>query len=226
MQLKNLKRGFSFYSKDKIDMTMGLSTISAEEVINNFSQEKLKSIIKILGEEKEASKIAKNIVNSRINKKITKVNELVNIIEKSKKKIFKNKINPSTKTFQALRIFVNKEISELIYGIINASKILKPGGKILVISFHSIEDKIIKYFFSNFSSNRSNPSRYLPDQRDKSTLLFHNYKNQTYKPSKREVEQNPPSRSAKLRFAIRNSNKFIFPSDLLTKFKKYLDLEN
>ena len=226
MQLKNLKRGFSFYSKDKIDMTMGLSTISAEEVINNFSQEKLKSIIKILGEEKEASKIAKNIVNSRINKKITKVNELVNIIEKSKKKIFKNKINPSTKTFQALRIFVNKEISELIYGIINASKILKPGGKILVISFHSIEDKIIKYFFSNFSSNRSNPSRYLPDQRDKSTLLFHNYKNQIYKPSKREVEQNPPSRSAKLRFAIRNSNKFIFPSDLLTKFKKYLDLEN
>ena len=79
----------------------------------------------------------------------------------------------------------------MIYGIINASKILKPGGKILVISFHSIEDKIIKYFFSNFSSNRSNPSRYLPDQRDKSTLLFHNYKNQTYKPSKREVEQNP-----------------------------------
>ena len=89
MQLKNLKRGFSFYSKDKIDMTMGLSTISAEEVINNFSQEKLKSIIKILGEEKEASKIAKNIVNSRINKKITKVNELVNIIEKSKKKFLK-----------------------------------------------------------------------------------------------------------------------------------------
>ena len=64
------------------------------------------------------------------------------------------KINPSTKTFQALRIFVNKEISELIYGIINATKFLKPGGKILTVSFHSIEDKIIKYFFSNFASNR------------------------------------------------------------------------
>ena len=225
MQLKNLKRGFSFYSKDKIDMTMGLSTISAEEVINNFSQEKLKSIIKILGEEKEASKIAKNIVNSRINKKITKVNELVNIIEKSKKKIFKNKINPSTKTFQALRIFVNKEISELIYGIINASKILKPGGKILVISFHSIEDKIIKYFFSNYSSNKSKPSRYFPDIETEDISLFKSYKNKVYRPSNTEIKKNPRSRSAKLRFAIRNKNKFIYPKELSIKFEKYLELE-
>ena len=84
-------------------------------------------------------------------KKITKVSQLVQIIEKSKKKNFYSKINPCTKTFQALRIFVNKEITELINGIINATKILKPGGKILVISFHSIEDRIVKYYFSNFS---------------------------------------------------------------------------
>ena len=90
-----------------------------------------------MGEEKEASKIAKNIVKARALKKIKRVDELVKIIENSKKKKFSNKINPSTKTFQALRIFVNKEITELVNGIISATKFLKPGGKILVVSFHS-----------------------------------------------------------------------------------------
>ena len=120
IQLKDLKRGFSFKSKDKLDMSMGLSNISAEQAINNLSEKKLKLIIKILGEEKEASKIAKNIVRARAEKKITDVNDLVKIIEKSKKKNFLSKINPSTKTFQALRIFVNKEITELLNGIVKA----------------------------------------------------------------------------------------------------------
>ena len=95
--------------------------------------------------------------------KITKVDELVKIIEKSKIKRSPNKIDPSTKTFQALRIFVNKEITELINGIVNATKFLKPGGKLIVVSFHSIEDKIIKFYFSNFSKNKSKPSRYFPE---------------------------------------------------------------
>ena len=92
IQLNNLKRGFSFKSKENLDMTMGLSDISAKDVVNNLSEKELKLIIKILGEEKEASKIAKNIVKARSEKKISKVNELVKIIEKSKKKILlKNK---------------------------------------------------------------------------------------------------------------------------------------
>ena len=226
IQLKDLDRGFSFKSTKNLDMSMGLSKISAQDAINNLSELNLKLIIKILGEEKEASKIAKNIVKFRSEKKITRVNELVKIIEKSKKKNYKNKINPSTKTFQALRIFVNKEITELIKGIINATKILKPGGKILVISFHSIEDKIVKYFFSNFSSNRSKPSRYLPTNEIKNISLFENYKNKTIKPSQKEVEQNSPSRSAKLRYAIRSKNKFTYPEEIKIKFKKYLDLES
>lgn len=225
IQLNNLKRGFSFKSKESLDMSMGMSSISAEEVINEYSEEKLKLIVKILGEEKEASRIVKNIIKARSKKKITKVNELVEIIEKSKKKNYKNKINPSTKTFQALRIFVNKEITELIKGIINATKILKPGGKILVISFHSIEDKIVKYYFSNFSSSKSRPSRYLPDNQETSSSLFEAYKNKILKPSAVEINKNYPSRSAKFRYAIRNDNKFIFPEELLIKFKKYLDLE-
>ncbi len=226
IQLKNLQRGFSFKSKDTLDMTMGLSSLSAEQVINEYSEKTLKLIIKILGDEKEASKIVKNIIKERSINKITKVNQLVEIIERSKKKNYKKKINPCTKTFQALRIFVNKEVTELIKGIINAAKILKPGGKILVISFHSIEDKVVKYFFSNFSSNRSKPSRYLPESQDNVNSLFETYKNKIFKPSVAEINENPPSRSAKFRYVVRNKNKFIFPNQLIVKFKRYLDLES
>ena len=225
IQLNDFKRGFSFKSNENLDMSMGLSEISAQDVINNLSELELKLVIKIFGEEKDAARIAKNIVKARDQKKIIKVKDLVNIIECSKKKNYKSKINPCTKTFQALRIFVNKEITELINGIINATKVLKPGGKILIVSFHSIEDKIVKYFFSNFSTNKSKPSRYLPEQDESSVALFNEYKNKVIKPSKREIDQNNRSRSAKLRYAIRSKNKFSHPNELIKKFKKYLDLE-
>ena len=146
-------------------------------------------------------------------------------MKKVKKIFFFKKINPCTKTFQALRIFVNKEITELITGVINATKKLKPGGKILVVSFHSLEDKIIKYFFTNFSTNKSRPSRYLPEKKNKEKALFDEYKNKVLLPSKKEVNQNYRSRSAKLRFAIRSKNKFEYPEELIKRFKKYLDLE-
>lgn len=225
IQLNNLNRGFSFKSNKKLDMTMGLSDLSAEKVINNLNENQLNLIIRILGEEKDASRIARNIVKARSEKRITRVDELVKIIEKSKKRNFSSKINPSTKTFQALRIFVNKEISELIYGIIQATKILKPGGKILVVTFHSIEDKIVKFFFSNFSKNKSRPSRYLPEDSNDNTALFEKYKNKIIKPTKNEIEINNASRSAKLRLAIRSQNQFVYPSNLIKKFTKYLNLE-
>ena len=225
IQINNLSRGFSFKSKDKLDMSMGLSNISAQDVVNNLCETKLKLIIKTLGEEKEASKIAKNIVLARSKKKITRVDELVKIIEKSKTKSFSSKINPSTKTFQALRIFVNKEISELVNGIVKATKLLKPGGKILIVSFHSIEDKIVKFFFSRFSKNKSKPSRYLPEE-SSDLSLFEKYNKKIIRPSIEEVKINNPSRSAKLRFAIRSKDNFFFPENLFLKFKKYLDIED
>ena len=220
IQLNNLERGFSFKSNENLDMSMGLTEISAQDVINKASELDLKLIIKIFGEEKEAGRIAKNIVKFRNIKKITKVKDLVNIIQKSKKKNYASKINPCTKTFQALRIFVNKEITELIYGIINATKILKPGGKILIVSFHSIEDKIVKFFFTNFSTNKSKPSRYLPEENISSIALFDEYKNKVIKPTKKEIIQNSRSRSAKLRYAIRSKNKFSHPNELIEKFKR------
>ena len=226
IQLDDLNRGFSFKSDKKLNMTMGLNKISALDVINNLSETDLKSVIKILGDETEASKIAKNIVKYRNVKKITNTAELVRIIKNSKKKNYFNKIDPCTKTFQALRIFVNKEITELIDGIINATKKLKPGGKILVISFHSIEDRIVKYFFTNFSKNKSKPSRYLPEEKVLETALFDEYKNKVFRPSKKEIDLNIRSRSAKLRCAIRSNNRFEYPKEILKKFKKYLDLES
>ena len=225
IQLDDLDRGFSFKSNKKLNMRMGINEISALDVVNNLGENELRSIIQILGEEKEAFRIAKNIVEHRKRKKIINTNDLVEIIEKSKKNFFFKKINPCTKTFQALRIFVNKEITELITGVINATKKLKPGGKILVVSFHSLEDKIIKYFFTNFSTNKSRPSRYLPEKKNEEKALFDEYKNKVLLPSKKEVNQNYRSRSAKLRFAIRSKNKFEYPEELIKRFKKYLDLE-
>ena len=124
-----------------------------------------------------------------------------------------------------MRIFVNKEITELINGVIKATKKLKPGGKIIVISFHSLEDKIIKYFFTNFSKNRSKSSRYIPESELVDSSLFDDYRNRVFRPSIEEVNLNNRSRSAKLRFAIRSKNKFEYPNNLIKKFKKYLDLE-
>ena len=226
IQLNDFDRGFSFKSNKKLNMTMGLNEITALDAINNLSESDLKRVIKILGDEKEASKIAKNIVYHRNLKKIEKKNDLEKIIKKNKKKNYSSKINPCTKTFQALRIFVNKEITELIKGIINATKKLKPGGKILIISFHSIEDRIVKYFFTNFSKNKSRPSRYLPETKVVDKALFEQYKNRILRPSNEEVNQNNRARSAKLRFAIRSKNNFEYPLDLINKFKNYLDLES
>ena len=114
LQLLDLSRGFSFKSKDKIDMSMGLTKLSAEQILNEYDENYLKIILKTFGEENEASRIARNIVRARKIKQISTISELVKIIESSKKKDYSKKINVCTKTFQALRIFVNKETTELV----------------------------------------------------------------------------------------------------------------
>ena len=225
-QLQDYSRGFSFKSNERIDMQMGLSKTSAEDVINTLDEKNLKLIIKILGEEQEAGRIAKNIIKARTLKKINTVTELVRIIETSKKKNYNKKINVCTKTFQALRIFVNKETTELIEGLIKASQLIKFGGKIIVISFHSIEDKIIKYYFTNYSSSKSNPSRYMPTENNQKNSFFEKYKNNFLTPGAEELVKNPPSRSAKLREAVRTEQEFIYPKEFKEKFKKYINIEN
>ena len=223
-QISDLKRGFSFNSKEEPDMRMGLNKNNAKDVLNNFDAKTLANIFKLLGEEKEASRISKNIVKSRENGLIKTIPDLIKIIKKSKQKKFKKKINLSTQVFQALRIFVNKEITELIKGLINASQFLKVGGKVIVVTFHSIEDKIVKFFFKNFSSNKSKTSRYIPENNNKN-ILFQSYKNKIIKPDSQEINKNNPSRSAKLRCAVRSEHNFIYPIDLENKFNNYLELE-
>ena len=224
IQLDDLSRGFSFKSKNKLNMSMGQTSRSAKEILNTYNIQDLKDIIKVFGEEEEAKKIAKNIVKERTESQILNTDDLVKIIKKSKKKNFKKKIDPSTKTFQAIRIFVNQEISELIEGIIKATKVLKPGGKLIVISFHSIEDKIIKFYFKNFSKNQSRSNKYSPENNNNFSL-FEDYKNKIIKATPNEIKRNPRSRSAKLRIAIRSKDEFSDPKELRNKFKYLTDLE-
>ena len=197
-QISDLNRGISFNSKGKLDMRMGLNDFSCDDVISKMSQQSLFKIFKYFGDEKYAKPISKKIVQLRKNKRI-KTENLVEIIDGVKKK--KSGKNKSTKIFQALRIFVNNEMTELINGLINAYNILPIGGVIAVVTFHSIEDKIVKFFFKEYSEIK-NSSRYLPK-----SISSKKYLNLTKRkpivPSYNEVKTNPPSRSAKLRFAYK-----------------------
>jgi len=221
-QIKDPKKGLSFDSSGDLNMKMGLNNFSANDVINKLDQKDLEKIFKFFGEEKNSKRIAYKIVKERKFKKID-TQKLVEIIESSKRK--KNyKIHSATKVFQALRIFVNKEISELIYGLINATKMLKRNGIIVVVSFHSLEDKIVKYFFKNLSETKS-ISRYMPKTKEKFNLLkLINKKPVT--PTIKEIEENPSSRSAKLRSVIKQGEFCDFETDILDKFRYLIDIEN
>ena len=220
-QIKDPNKGLSFDSVGKLNMQLGLNSYSAEDVINKLDQKELEKIFKFFGDEKEGKYIARNIVKERINKKID-TQGLVKIIDSSKRR--KNfRVNNSTKAFQALRIFVNKEISELIYGLIYASKILKKDGVLAVVTFHSLEDKIVKYFLKSLSENKS-VSRYTP-LTEQTDTLFHLTKKKPITPNEEELSENPPSRSAKLRFAIKKTDFFDFETDIEHQFKNLIDIE-
>ena len=221
LQIKDKSKGLSFSSTGDLNMKMGLNSFSAKDVINKLGEEELTRIFKLFGEEIESKFIARNIIKER-KKEIIDTAKLVEIIEKTKRK--KNyKINNSTKVFQALRIFVNKEISELIYGLINATKVLKKDGVLAVVSFHSLEDKIVKYFFKSLSENRS-VSRYLPQNEDQN-VIFELKEKKPILPSKKEINENPPSRSAKLRYVKKTVEVYDIKTDILDKFQNLLDVE-
>ena len=221
-QIKDPKKGLSFNSLGDLNMQMGLNDFSAKEAINRLDEKDLAKIFKFFGEEKYAKKIASSIVKQRsINKIDTK--SLVELIEKTKKK--KNfKIHSATKVFQALRIFVNKEITELIYGLIAAAKVLKKDGILAVVTFHSLEDKIVKHFFKSLSEKKS-ISRYVP-KIEESETLFRMLEKKPRTPSKTELKENLPSRSAKLRYIVKKDDFYNFKTDILEKFEHLIEIEN
>jgi len=221
-QIKDPKKGLSFETVGELNMQMGINDFSAKEVIDNLDEKELAQIFKYFGDERDSSRIAHNIVEDRATREIT-TEELVRIIESSKRK--KNqKTHSATKVFQALRIFVNKEISELIYGLINAAKVVKKDGIIAVVTFHSLEDKIVKHFFKSLSENKS-VSRYVPKGEDKINL-FKSVSKKPIIPSEKEIQENPPSRSAKLRYIIKKEDFYDFETDIIEKFGHLIKIEN
>ena len=221
-QIKDPKKGLSFQSKGNLNMKMGLNNYSAEDAINKLEEKELDKIFKFFGEEKESKFIARNIIKERLKDKID-TQTLVKIIDRTKRK--KNfKIHSATKVFQALRILVNKEISELIFGLINATKVLKKDGVLVVVTFHSLEDKIVKYFFKSLSEKKS-ISRYVPITEQAETLLKLKEK-KAIVPSDDEIKENLPSRSAKLRYAIKKNDFYDFETDILDQFSNLIEIEN
>ncbi len=221
-QIKDPKKGLSFNFEGELNMKMGINDFSAKEAINRLDSKELEKIFKFFGEEKEAKKIANAIIIARKKKEIN-TQGLVKLIEKIKSK--KNfKIHSSTKIFQALRIFVNKEISELIHGLIAATKILKKDGVLAVVTFHSLEDKIVKYFFKSLSEHKS-ISRYFP-KIDQPETLFKMVEKKPIIPTEKELKENIPSRSAKLRYVIKKDDFYNFKTDILKKFEYLIKVEN
>ena len=220
-QIKDLSRGLSFDSKGELNMKMGLNDFSAKDVINKLDQKELEQIFKYFGEEKNSKLISKKIVVER-QKKNLDTQDLVTIVKKTKKKYY-TKTNPATKVFQALRIFVNKEISELTRGLKESANIVGQNGVILTVSFHSLEDKICKFFFNQLSK-QDKVSRYLPEKKS-TKISFSLITKKPVIPGSQELKLNPPSRSAKLR-AIKKIDTYENNKNVFLKYKNLLNIEN
>ena len=202
-QIDNAQRGFSFNKSGPLDMRMGASDKNAYDIINNYEEKNLANIIYQYGEERYSRVIAKEIVKNRKIKFISDTIELSNIIKKClpKKNQLKNKIHPATKTFQAIRIYVNDELNELKTSLEKTLKILNKDGLILVVSFQSLEDRIVKDFFNHNSGKRWRSSRHYPELPDKLATQLKIITKKPILPSASEILENPRSRSAKLRVA-------------------------
>ena len=202
-QINDPKRGFSFMKEGPLDMDMGGSKVRASEVINNFSERKLADIFFELGEERYAKRIARNIVKQRKIKLINNTKKLSELIKESipKTNLKKIKINPATKTFQALRIYVNDELNELKTALSKSSQLLNKEGKLIVVSFQSLEDRIVKDFFNHNSGKRWRSSRHYPELADMGPITFKLITKKPIRPQEWEIQKNPRSRSAKLRVA-------------------------
>jgi len=201
-QIDDPERGFSFQKKGPLDMKMGSSNLNAFKVINSFDEIKLADLFFKLGEEKFSRRIAKNIVINRKKKSIDNTIELSDIIKKSIPFSYSSKkIHPATKTFQAIRIFVNDELNELKTALDKSETLLAKDGLLIIVSFQSLEDRIVKDFFNHNSGKRWRSSRHHPDLSDLGHTTLRIITKKPLRPKDFEIRNNPRSRSAKLRVA-------------------------
>ncbi len=202
MQIDQAERGFS-YSKDAaLDMRMSCSGLSAADIVNTYGEKELADLIYQFGEERKSRQIAARIVEARQQQPIETTRQLAEIIYKV---IFKKpgQPDPATRTFQALRIAVNNELGELQNGLANGLKTLRPGGRMAVVTFHSLEDRIVKNFFKQKSGKTGGVSRYLPDTTPRETAEF-SFCSKAILPGEAEISANSRAHSAKLRYAIKS----------------------
>tara|TARA_B100000989_G_scaffold297483_1_gene283379 strand:+ start:919 stop:1848 length:930 start_codon:yes stop_codon:yes gene_type:complete len=201
-QLSSGTRGFSFSNDGPLDMRMGMQKdkeLTAQKIINNYTEKQLLNIFRKFGEERNSQKISKAIVSARKFRTITSTSELSRIIN-DVNTVGNQKKNPSTKIFQALRIFINEELLELENALKSCLKILNKKSKIIVVSFHSLEDKIVKKFFRQNSGYLTNNYKHLPSlEQTNYKPFFKLLTKKPIKPSIKEIKENPRARSAKLR---------------------------
>lgn len=203
MQLDQADRGFSFAKDAPLDMRMSQTGLSAKDLVNSLQEDELASILYNYGEEKKSRQIAKKIIETRKVKPIETTVELANIIYQINKRSFNQNIDPATRSFQALRIAVNDELNELSKGLLGASSRLNKGGRLVVVDFHSLEDRIVKSFMKNNADKKQHVSRYGKNENSTSNAMF-SFASKAIVPTAQELELNSRSRSAKLRYAIRN----------------------
>lgn len=202
-QIDESERGFSFMKDGPLDMRMGAAGPSAADVVNTMAERDLANIIFRLGEERNARRIARTIVERRVSQPFETTADFAAHVETAVGGRRGARAHPATLTFQAIRMYVNDELGELARGLAAAEKVLKPGGRLVVVSFHSLEDRLVKQWLRERSGGVPGGSRHIPLMAKTKAPSFAQITNKALQPSEKEVETNPRARSARLRAALR-----------------------
>lgn len=203
MQIDEADRGFSFMRDGPLDMRMGADGVTAADLVNTAEPAELARILYVYGEERQSRRIAAAVARRRVDQPFTRTLEFAEFVERVLGGRRGAKVHPATRTFQGLRIAVNEELSELEAGLAAAERVLKPQGRLAVVTFHSLEDRIVKSFFTERAGRLPGGSRHAPPVQATTAPSFELLFNGARAPGPAETHDNPRARSAKLRAAIR-----------------------
>jgi len=205
MQLDEADRGFSLMRDGPLDMRMSSEGLAAADLVNEAEPAELARIFRLYGEERQARRVVAALVRRRTEQPFKRTLDLAQVVEKALGGRRGAKIHPATRVFQALRIAVNEELSELEAGLLAAERSLKAGGRLAVVSFHSLEDRIVKTFLNDRAGRQGEASRHAPPRAEGPAPSFTLLHNRAVTPTDAEIAANPRARSAKLRAAARTA---------------------